>query len=126
MIKDIKKIEQYLKKLDKLGIQLDLDDIMGIVYETDDEIDFVVDGEMTIKREIAEFNLNEIVVVKLTDKGKKAYKKYETNLNLSNNLKKENLDGEIEFELWNLFKIFGEHMGIGNQVLFINNSFRMK
>lgn len=77
-------------------------------------------------RKKKEINLNEVVVVELTDKGKEIYEKYKDSSNLLNNLKKKNLDGELKFQLWKLFEIFGEHIGIGSQILFINNSFKIE
>ncbi len=44
------KIKLYLKELDKLGIQLDLEDVMGISFEGSEEIGFTIDGELIISK----------------------------------------------------------------------------
>lgn len=43
-------IKEYLKELNKLGIQLDLEDVMGVSFEDINEIGFVIDGEMIINK----------------------------------------------------------------------------
>jgi len=48
---NVKKIESYLKELKKLGIILDLEDIMYIDCEDSEEISFCVDGEILIKKD---------------------------------------------------------------------------
>ncbi|KKL09871.1 hypothetical protein LCGC14_2561530 [marine sediment metagenome] len=44
------KIKLYLK-MEKLGIIIDLEDVMGISWETSEEIGLVIDGEITIKKD---------------------------------------------------------------------------
>ncbi len=45
------KIKLYLEKMEKLGIIIDLEDVMGISWETSEEIGLVIDGEITIKKD---------------------------------------------------------------------------
>lgn len=45
------KIKPYLEELEKLGILLDLSDIMDICFENSEEIGFVIDGCISIKKE---------------------------------------------------------------------------
>ncbi|KKN10244.1 hypothetical protein LCGC14_1038580 [marine sediment metagenome] len=46
------KIKLYIEKLEKLGVILSLEDVMGISWETSEEIGFVIDGEISIKKEV--------------------------------------------------------------------------
>jgi len=80
-------------------------------------------------------NLNNIVFVKLTERGKKIYKDHnsETDQYIRENFPKitivkdqKNLDVEISFQLWKLFSIFGKYINIGLDPVFVNNEIIFK
>lgn len=72
------------------------------------------------------FNINHHVKVQLTGLGREVYrqKMEEINEELINSrikvktYKKENDQGWSEWQMWELMKYFGEHMGNGSELLF--------
>ena len=48
---NVKKVKQYLKKLEKLGIDLDIEDVMTISHEDVEEIGFTIDGIIVLKKD---------------------------------------------------------------------------
>lgn len=62
---------------------------------------------------IIKLNLNDTVKVKLNEKGKEIYLKY-LNLPFTDPAKNEKLLNNCEFQLWELFAIFGDFVGNGN------------
>ncbi len=70
------------------------------------------------------FNINDIVKVKLNDKGReiiekqnKLYKIKFPDLDLSHDIKEDD-EGYSKWQLWFLMKMFGNHIGLGIKMPF--------
>jgi len=63
------------------------------------------------------FNINDDVKVKLNEEGLKVWKK----ANFYNELQKDE-NGYYTFQFWDFMNIFGEHIYLGSNCLFENNS----
>ena len=67
---------------------------------------------------VTKFNLNDIVRVKLTEKGRHIYKEFYKD---HPSLIKIDNDNCIETELWSIMQIFGGHLYMGSKPLFDKN-----
>lgn len=67
-------------------------------------------------------NINDIVRVKLTEKGKRVYRDHIGLYNLFDKSK----EGILETELWDIAKIFGPMFYVGAEAVFENNEILVK
>ena len=83
---------------------------------------------------ITEININDCVKVRLTQDGLARHRKYFCDLAASAKIPMENImpvlkpdiDGQVEFQLWELMQIFGAEMYNGNpRQMFIKNKIRI-
>lgn len=78
------------------------------------------------------FNLNDYVKVKLTDKGKEIFRKDRERLNHMgvrwhfNTEPELDVDGYYKTQLWSLMELFGEHICMGCDVPFDTNIILIK
>lgn len=62
-----------------------------------------------------QFNINNYVHIKMTQHGRDIYEKYWTDLmsgykDWQYNPKKESVDGWSKWQMWDVMRVFGEHM----------------
>lgn len=66
-----------------------------------------------------EFNINENVKVKLTDKGKDIYfHQYDDYPTINASYPKVDNNGYTRFQLWDLMKLYGSYMGLCKDLVF--------
>lgn len=70
-----------------------------------------------------EMNINEEVWVRLTQGGKKVYRKHFERLGMKPIPRKEIL-GWSNFQMWDLMNIFGPHLHMGAKAIFKDNRIR--
>ena len=72
---------------------------------------------------MTKLNINDIVKVKLTEKGRKIYTEYYTRYSVGGVSKiiKLDADGFFHTELWDIMNIFGSHLYMGAEPMFENN-----
>lgn len=65
------------------------------------------------------FNVNSSVLVRLTPEGEKHYISYLNRYHVDPNRSvNSDADGYVKFQLWDLMKIFGSEMFMGNDLMF--------
>lgn len=69
--------------------------------------------------------MDDVVRVRLTEKGHAQYEKYRRDLDMAPKLKPD-ADGWCEFQLWNLIQIFGMMYAGNPKDLFIGNLVRIQ
>ncbi len=64
-------------------------------------------------------NMNDIVVVTLTELGAEVYNNRIVELDLGKYCKEVEIGYVLRTELWSLFSMFGEHIGLGREMPFL-------
>lgn len=78
---------------------------------------------MKMKNKSYTFNMNDEATVILTEFGKKIYKEYYKKF--PEHIRPE-YDKKLTTELWQIMEIFGKYFYVGCNVLFENNSIKIK
>lgn len=97
-----------------------------------DKIKSFIEPKIHTTNELAKeihFNLNEEVKVKLNEKGKEIYLSHLKEISSEPEcvfVRKTNSSGYTTFQLWDLMKLFGDYMRLGEEAVFENNEIIFK